>query len=44
MLREYCEADPALGYELFKRMSEVMMRRLQAARTKLSESAAKTSG
>jgi CRP-like cAMP-binding protein len=38
MLREYCENDPALGYELFKRMSEVMMRRLQAARVKLSES------
>jgi CRP/FNR family transcriptional regulator, cyclic AMP receptor protein len=37
MLREYCELDPALGYELFKRMSEVMMRRLQAARTRLSE-------
>ena len=37
ILREYCEADPALGYELFKRMSEVMMRRLQAARVKLSE-------
>jgi CRP/FNR family transcriptional regulator, cyclic AMP receptor protein len=43
MLREYCDADPALGYELFKRMSEVMMRRLQAARTKLSESMSKTS-
>jgi CRP/FNR family cyclic AMP-dependent transcriptional regulator len=38
ILREYCEADPTLGYELFKRMSEVMMRRLQAARVKLSES------
>ena len=37
ILREYCEADPALGYELFKRMSEVMMRRLQAARVKLSQ-------
>jgi CRP/FNR family transcriptional regulator, cyclic AMP receptor protein len=37
MLREYCENDPALGYELFKRMSEVMMCRLQAARVKLSE-------
>ena len=37
ILREYCEADPALGYDLFKRMSEVMMRRLQAARVKLSE-------
>lgn len=43
ILREYCDADPALGYELFKRMSEVMMRRLQAARTKLSESMGKTS-
>jgi CRP/FNR family transcriptional regulator, cyclic AMP receptor protein len=43
ILREYCDADPALGYELFKRMSEVMMRRLQAARTKLSESMRKTS-
>lgn len=42
MLREYCELDPALGYELFKRMSEVMMRRLQAARVRLSE-AMKTS-
>ena len=38
ILREYCESDPSLGYELFKRMSEVMMRRLQAAREKLSES------
>jgi CRP/FNR family transcriptional regulator, cyclic AMP receptor protein len=37
ILREHCENDPALGYELFKRMSEVMMRRLQAARVKLSE-------
>jgi CRP/FNR family transcriptional regulator, cyclic AMP receptor protein len=37
ILREYCENDPALGYELFKRMSEVMMRRLQAARVKLSD-------
>ena len=38
ILREYCEADPALGYELFRRMSEIMMRRLQAARVKLGES------
>ena len=37
ILREYCDADPALGYVLFKRMSEVMMRRLQAARVKMSE-------
>ncbi len=35
VLREYCEADPALGLELYKRMSEVMMKRLQAARTQL---------
>lgn len=44
ILREYCENDPALGYELFKRMSEVMMRRLQAARVKLSESMKTASG
>ena len=25
VLGEYCEKDPALGYELFKRMSEVMI-------------------
>jgi CRP/FNR family transcriptional regulator, cyclic AMP receptor protein len=43
ILREYCENDPALGYELFKRMSEVMMRRLQAARDKLTEAMKKTS-
>jgi CRP/FNR family transcriptional regulator, cyclic AMP receptor protein len=43
ILRQYCEADPALGYELFKRMSEVMMHRLQAAREKLSEAIKNTS-
>ncbi len=37
ILREYCEKDPTLGYELFKRMSEVMMRRLQRARNQLLE-------
>jgi len=42
VLREYCERDPALGYELFKRMSEVMIRRLQAARVKLSEAMKET--
>lgn len=31
-LREQCEADHDLGYELFKRISEVMMKRLQLAR------------
>jgi CRP-like cAMP-binding protein len=35
ILREYCDKDPRLGYELFKRMSEVMMRRLQRARSEL---------
>ena len=44
ILREYCENDPALGYELFKRMSEVMIRRLQAARVKLSEAMKTASG
>ena len=37
VLREYCERDQALGFELFKRMSEVMTRRLQAARVRLLE-------
>jgi CRP-like cAMP-binding protein len=32
ILREYCERDHSLGYELFKRMSAVMVRRLQGAR------------
>jgi len=35
ILREYCERDHSLGFELFKRMSAVMLRRLQAARQKL---------
>ena len=34
-LREECESDHELGYELVKRMAEVMMRRLQAARKQL---------
>ena len=25
--REYCEQDPALGYEFFKEMSEAMIKR-----------------
>ena len=32
ILREYCERDHSLGYELFKRMSAVMVKRLQGAR------------
>ncbi len=35
VLREYCEKDHTLGYELLKRMSEVMIRRLQLARGRL---------
>ena len=35
ILREYCERDPSLGYELFKRMAPVMIKRMQAARHKL---------
>ena len=35
ILREYCERDHSLGYELFKRMSAVMVKRLQAARQKM---------
>lgn len=32
ILREYCEKDHSLGYELLKRISAVMVKRLQAAR------------
>ena len=35
VLREYCDKDHTLGFELFRRMSEVMTRRLQSARTRL---------
>jgi len=35
ILRGYCERDPSLGYELFKRMAPVILRRLQAARKKM---------
>ncbi len=31
ILREYCEKDHSFGYELLKRISAVMVRRLQAA-------------
>jgi CRP/FNR family cyclic AMP-dependent transcriptional regulator len=34
-LREECENDHDLGYELVKRMAEVMMKRLQATRRQL---------
>lgn len=35
VLREYCERDPLLGFDLLKRMSVVMNRRLQAARKQM---------
>src|SRR5436309_10675111 len=35
ILREYCEKDHSLGYERFKRMSAVMMKRLQASRKQM---------
>ena len=35
ILREYCEKDHSLGYELLKRMTVVMNRRMQAARNKM---------
>ena len=34
-LREQCEEDPKLGYELMKRVSSVVIHRLQATRLKL---------
>lgn len=34
-LRERCEQDPALGYELMKRVSEIVVRRLQTTRQEL---------
>jgi CRP/FNR family transcriptional regulator, cyclic AMP receptor protein len=35
ILRQYCEKDHSLGYELLKRMTGVMNRRMQAARNKM---------
>jgi len=37
-LREKCEEDRGFGYELMKRMSAVMLQRLQATRKQLLES------
>ena len=43
VLREHCETDPSLGFELFKRMGYEMVKRLQAARRRLWESEARFS-
>jgi len=40
VLREHCETDPSLGFELFKRMGREMVARLQSARRRLVESEA----
>jgi CRP-like cAMP-binding protein len=42
MLQRYRDEDLTLGHELFGRMSQVMVRRLQAARAKLLEALHKT--
>jgi CRP/FNR family transcriptional regulator, cyclic AMP receptor protein len=34
-LREQCENDPVLGYDLIKRMSDVVIKRLQTTRNQL---------
>ncbi|HEU0209735.1 MAG TPA: cyclic nucleotide-binding domain-containing protein [Candidatus Udaeobacter sp.] len=39
ILREYCERDHSLGYELLKRMAPVMIKRMQSARENLVTSA-----
>jgi CRP/FNR family cyclic AMP-dependent transcriptional regulator len=36
-LRGKCNADPALGYELMRRFSQVMLERLQATRLRLAD-------
>jgi CRP/FNR family cyclic AMP-dependent transcriptional regulator len=37
VLRYYCEKDLSLGFELFKRMGKVMIKRLQSARRRALE-------
>jgi CRP-like cAMP-binding protein len=37
VLHQFCKDNLTLGHELFKRMSQVMVRRLQASRAKLIE-------
>jgi CRP-like cAMP-binding protein len=40
VLREHCETDPSLGFELFKRMGKEMVNRLQSARRRLLQTEA----
>ena len=44
ILRQHYSEDLTLAHELFKRMSQVMVRRLQAARRKLIEATQKSAG
>lgn len=44
LLRQYCEKDHSLGYELFKRMSAVMASRMRKARRKMIEMHSGTAG
>jgi len=37
VLREHCDTDPSLGFELFKRMGKQMVTRLQSARRRFLE-------
>lgn len=43
-VRSACAADPALGYELTRRMLRVMARRLRSARTRLAVRPANVTG
>lgn len=40
-VRAACEADPALGFELSRRFSAIVLRRLQATRNRLLEACAR---
>ena len=42
-LRDEAENDHELGYELFKRVAQVMLKRLQATRRRLLESCQRNS-
>jgi CRP/FNR family cyclic AMP-dependent transcriptional regulator len=41
-VRAACDGDPALGYELSRRFSVVMLRRLQATRARLLDASARS--
>jgi CRP-like cAMP-binding protein len=43
-IRDECDADPELGYELTRRIAQVMLERLQATRKRLADFACMSSG